>query len=52
MLDLYRLRWDVAEIAEYIAQFRSPHEESADTREAWKNLELFLDPPRRWPSLM
>jgi hypothetical protein len=52
MLDLYRLRWDLTEIAIYIAQFRRAHDESADTRESWKNLNLFLDPARRWPSLM
>lgn len=52
MLDLYRLQWDLAEIAIYIAQFRRSHDEVADTREAWKNLNLFLDPARRWPTLM
>jgi hypothetical protein len=52
MLDLYRLQWDLAEIAIYTAQFRRPHDESADTRESWKNLNLFLDPVHRWPSLM
>jgi spectinomycin phosphotransferase len=52
MLDFYRLQWDLAEIAVYTAEFRRPHDESADTRESWKNLSLFLDPARRWPSLM
>jgi spectinomycin phosphotransferase/16S rRNA (guanine(1405)-N(7))-methyltransferase len=52
MLDFYRLQWDLAEIAVYTAEFRRPHEESADTRESWKNLTDFLDPARRWPSLM
>lgn len=52
MLDLYRLRWDLAEIAIYIAHFRRPHDENEDARESWKNLTLFLDPGRRWPSLM
>ena len=52
MLDLYRLQWDLAEIAIYTAEFRHPHAESGDTREAWKNLSLSLDPARRWPSLM
>jgi spectinomycin phosphotransferase len=52
MLDFYRLQWDLAEIAIYIAQFRRPHDEVADTQESWKNLNLFLDPANRWPSLM
>jgi spectinomycin phosphotransferase/16S rRNA (guanine(1405)-N(7))-methyltransferase len=52
MLDLYRLRWDLAEIAVYIAQFRDPHTETADTRESWKNLNHYLDPALRWPSLV
>jgi spectinomycin phosphotransferase/16S rRNA (guanine(1405)-N(7))-methyltransferase len=52
MLDLYRMQWDLAEIAIYTAEFREPHVESDDTRESWKNLTLFLDPARRWPSLM
>ena len=47
MLDLYRLRWDLSEIAIYIARFREPHGDDADTAECWKNLRLFLD-PNRW----
>jgi hypothetical protein len=46
MLELYRLRWDLAEIATYIARFREPHGDDADTAECWKNLQLFLDPTR------
>ncbi len=46
MLDLYRLRWDLSEIAIYIARFREPHGDDADTAECWKNLQLFLDPTR------
>jgi aminoglycoside phosphotransferase (APT) family kinase protein len=52
MLDLYRLKWDLAEVAIYITQFRRPHTESADARESWKNLTDFLNPADRWPSLM
>ena len=52
MLDLYRLRWDVAEIAVYIAEFRRPHAETDDAAESWKNLEEYLDPENRWPALM
>jgi len=52
MLDLYRLRWDLAEVALYIALFRQPHADNADARESWKNLNYFLEPARRWPSPM
>jgi hypothetical protein len=43
MLDLYRLGWDLVEVAIYAAQFRRPHTECADTREAWESLEYSLD---------
>jgi hypothetical protein len=51
MMDLCPLWWDLAEIAIYIAQFRAPHVDTRDTRESWKNLNLFLNPPKRRPSL-
>jgi spectinomycin phosphotransferase len=38
-LSLYRQAWDLADIAVYIDQFRSPHHRTADTGEAWTNLE-------------
>jgi spectinomycin phosphotransferase len=38
-LSLYRQAWDLADIAVYIDQFRSPHHRTADTEEAWTNLE-------------
>jgi hypothetical protein len=44
MLDMYRLLWDLAEIAIYTEQFRSPHVDTLDTQESWKNLNLFLGP--------
>jgi spectinomycin phosphotransferase len=37
-LSLYRQAWDLADIAVYIDQFRSPHQRTADTEEAWTNL--------------
>jgi len=52
MLELYRLRWDLAEIAIYVALFRRPHIESADTRESWKNLNHCLNSAGRRPSCM
>ncbi|HEX6931531.1 MAG TPA: phosphotransferase [Streptosporangiaceae bacterium] len=50
-LTLYRLRWDLAEIAEYLALFRSPHADTADTRESWADLQQYMRPAERWPAL-
>lgn len=36
LLSLYRERWAVAEICEYVALFNRPHTDNADTREAWR----------------
>ena len=41
-LDLYRERWALAEICEYVAAFRRPHEVSDDTRAAWEELGEYL----------
>jgi aminoglycoside phosphotransferase (APT) family kinase protein len=43
MLDLYRLRWDVAEVALYTAQFHAPHTDSANDSASWENLVGTLD---------
>ena len=37
-LDLYRLRWDLAEIAAYVSRFRGPHTTSADDDKSWAEL--------------
>jgi hypothetical protein len=34
LVDLYGIRWDLAEIASYAAQLRKPHEDTADNRKA------------------
>jgi len=41
-LGLYRERWALAEICAYVAEFRRPHEETADTRSSWKELREYL----------
>ncbi|TQS44023.1 phosphotransferase [Cryptosporangium phraense] len=38
LLDLYRLRWDLAEIAVCTARFRDPHGDTDDDRETWSIL--------------
>lgn len=45
-LELYRLSWDLTEIALYIDDFRHPHVEDDDTRTAWSGLQRHLDPTR------
>ena len=50
-LALYRLWYDLAEIAGYVSLFRGSHGDTADTAEAWRNLRHFLQPAARWPGL-
>lgn len=45
-IELYRLAWDLNEIAGYVSDFRQPHERTEDSQEAWQNLQHFLDPAR------
>lgn len=42
MLELYRLRWELSEVAIYTALFRQPHTDDADTSESWKNLNHYV----------
>jgi spectinomycin phosphotransferase len=39
LLELYRLRWDLTEIAVCSARFREPHDRSADDEETWTILQ-------------
>jgi spectinomycin phosphotransferase len=50
-LALFRMWYDLAEIAGYIELFRTGHDDTADAAESWKNLEHFLRPAERWPQL-
>lgn len=43
-IELYRLAWDLSEIAIYVSDFRQPHELTQDMSEAWNNLQHYLDP--------
>ena len=45
-LELYRLSWDLTEIALFTDDFRRPHEADDDTRTAWEGLQRHLDPTR------
>jgi spectinomycin phosphotransferase len=46
-VELYRLAWDLNEIAFYINQFHHAHVATEDTETAWVNLNHYLDPSRR-----
>ena len=51
-LSLYRLWYDLDEIGGYLEGFRQPHHDDADAAESWHNLQHFLQPEVRWPSLL
>ena len=42
LLGLYRLRWDIADIAVDVGRFRRPHAGSADDSESWELLRATL----------
>lgn len=50
-LALFRMWFDLSEIAGYIRLFRDAHSQTEDTAESWTNLEFFLRPTERWPQL-
>lgn len=50
-LALFRMWYDLAEIAEYICLFRGRHEDTEDAARSWENLEYFLRPAERWPGV-
>jgi len=50
-LALFRMWYDLSEIAGYIELFHGAHDDTEDAAESWKNLEYFLRPAERWPQL-
>jgi hypothetical protein len=48
-LALFRMSYDLADIAEYICLFRGRHEDTEDAARSWENLEYFLRRAERWP---
>ena len=50
-LALFRMWYDLSEIAGYIELFRAAHDDTEDTAESWNNLEYFLRPAERWSQL-
>ena len=47
LLELYAIRWDLAEIASFAAEFREPHEDTEDSR---RGLEILESVVRRLPA--
>jgi aminoglycoside phosphotransferase (APT) family kinase protein len=45
LLELYRLRWDLTDLAEVAAQFSRPHTGTEDDAEAWRILTDLLEKP-------
>ncbi len=50
-LRLYRLWWDLCEVALFVDDLRRPHDDTVDTRTAWQGLQRHLD-PARWADLV
>jgi thiamine kinase-like enzyme len=44
LLDMYRIQWDLMEIASYIALFCDAHEDTEDARESLRNLRHYIAP--------
>ncbi len=42
VLELFDVRWSLAEIAEYVRLFRGPHTDSEDSKESWQILTEYL----------
>lgn len=51
IIDLYRMHWDLMEVAGYVAFFRGPHGDTRDAQEAWQNLNEYIAVEDRWPAL-
>ncbi len=43
LVEAHRLRWDLADVASFAAELRSPHADDDDTRTAWAGLRAVLE---------
>ncbi len=41
-MELFDVRWPLAEIASYVQLFRQPHVDSEDSKESWRELTVYL----------
>jgi spectinomycin phosphotransferase/16S rRNA (guanine(1405)-N(7))-methyltransferase len=46
LLEAYRLRWDLADVASFVTELREPHVDDDDTRTAWAGLRSVLEEGR------
>jgi spectinomycin phosphotransferase len=51
-IDLFRLAWDLADLAAYVSTFRSAHRETPDTFDAYDNLVACAGVRDRWASML
>jgi thiamine kinase-like enzyme len=51
-LTFFRLTWDLADIAAFTDQLRSPHDHSADTEKAHEALSYYVTTRDRWATLL
>jgi hypothetical protein len=51
-VNFFRLTWDLADIAAFSNQLRSPHEHSGDTEKAYEALTYYLTTRDRWAALL
>ncbi|HUF34127.1 MAG TPA: aminoglycoside phosphotransferase family protein [Acidimicrobiales bacterium] len=51
LLELYRMLWDLTEIAGYVTYFRAQHTDTSDAAESWVNLVDHIDIASRWPAI-
>lgn len=51
-LDFYRLRWDLADIAEYTRVLRVPHRETADAELSAQMLDYYIRRQSGWDAFL
>ncbi|OOC53308.1 MULTISPECIES: phosphotransferase [Nocardiopsis] len=43
LMDLYRLRWDLQDVVEFVDWFSAPHRGGPDTEQAWRDLVFVVE---------
>ena len=51
-MDLYRLEWDLDDLAAYLSELRSPHERNVDTENAYEGVSRCVASRDRWAALL
>jgi len=51
-MSFFRLRWDLADIAAFTDELRSPHQRSEDTEKAYDALTFYVGTRDRWAALL